>query len=434
MAKFTMKARTSPSATVNGTPKAKQPKVDASDPIAKLIAVRNAVDARVVGRTEVTRAFVLSVVASANMIVIGPPGTAKTYAIQKIASAFASKPGDVFDILLTKFTKPVEVFGPLSLEALEQGRVHYETKGFMPGAKVVLKDEVFKGSSAILNATLRMANERTFQNGADLEVCPIRTIVGMSNEFPEEPALLAAFYDRFPVKLMVKSLEANEFRVMLATVTNNGSPIKMPTLDEADLAEIDRRVNACTIDEDILDAVATLRESLKVKGVIASDRRYVQALRILKAAAVLDGRASVARKDLKVLSMVLWSQPSDTSAIDAIVANLLNPFERQLRSFVDEVYEERRRVLQAGNYDGADKARPNPDNVQAAMESSKALSKVRGIGDRLEAIDELADTDEDWAMLASAKEAVENIRKVILAVAGGKAKLAELADTCKNDF
>lgn len=421
-----------PIASRNRTP---GPKV--SPAVQKLLAVEKWASGSVVGRAAVLRAMLLAVVGGQNALLLGPPGTAKTYAVRKVAQSFASNPGDVFEILLTKFTKPYEVFGPVDLQAMEQGRVEVNTGGFLPSARVGIVDEVFKASSAILNSMLQIANERTFKNGSRLDRTRVRTMVGMSNEFPEDPALLAAFFDRFPVKLMVDYLPGDDFGAMLKTVRDSEQAECPVTLTDKDFAALDSEVRAVEVPESIIDALGSIRSMLKAKGIVISDRRFVQAMRLLQASAVLAGRDTVARADLAALELVCWNQPQDLAVVRAILPDYLSPFERELRAIVDEVYEERRLVLRAANLTPPggkpeDATRPSPDMVKATEIAAKSFARIGQIASRIELIETDGDVQAEEQM-ALARNSISEVREAIKAVCKGKAGLEALAATEGRD-
>jgi MoxR-like ATPase len=144
-----------------------------------------------VERDEEARLVVLGMISQEHVLFLGPPGTGKS-AIGRRLSKICG--GQFFQRLLTRFTTPEEIFGPLSLRALENDEYRRCTTGFLPTASVAFLDEIFKANSAILNTLLTVLNERQFDNGAGLrEECPIRCVVGASNELPESDELDALY-------------------------------------------------------------------------------------------------------------------------------------------------------------------------------------------------------------------------------------------------
>src|SRR5215204_5167770 len=152
-----------------------------------------------VEREALVEMVALSAVAEEHVLVIGPPGTAKSEAVRRIARATG---GQYFEDLLGRFTEPSEIFGPGDLHKLKDGLVETDTLGMLPEAELAFLDEVFKGSTAILNTLLGILNERVFRRGHTLVRCPLRVCVGASNALPEDDSL-AAFSDRFLVRVFV---------------------------------------------------------------------------------------------------------------------------------------------------------------------------------------------------------------------------------------
>src|SRR5437763_1280825 len=66
--------------------------------------------ARFVGRDEVIDLTAVAVVAGEHLFLYGPPGTAKSALVRQFASAVH---GRYFEYLLTRFSEPNEVFGPV---------------------------------------------------------------------------------------------------------------------------------------------------------------------------------------------------------------------------------------------------------------------------------------------------------------------------------
>lgn len=404
--------------TDNGSPKSGKSSLPAA--VRKIKAVREAITQRVVGREAVVDATLLALVAAQNPLFIGPPGTAKTLVADLLGQALGV---EVFSTMLTKFSKPSEILGPIDMAALERSEMHYVTTGFLPTATVAVLDEVFKGSSAICNALLTITNERRFKNGPKWERCKTRMVVGMSNEFPEDPAMLAAFFDRFPVKMMVRYLEADDFTTMLTTATTRRR-IKEPLLDEADLKELDALVTACEFPKEVADSITSLRSKLIAKSIMVSDRRYVQAVRLCKAAAVMAGRSKVTNSDLRVLEFVLWNTEADLTTLRSLLPDVLAPTEKAIREIMDECYEVRAAILTALNAPDTginlDTNRSSPDPAAAITAASKGMGRLSGLESRLAIVaEEVNDDPLAENMMESAKSSLAKVRDGIKAITKG---------------
>jgi len=417
MTKMTSPARVSAPAKITpGARPAPKPAAPAvSGPVAKLLDLRRWAETRVVGRTAEIELVTLALAARVNVLLLGVPGTAKTMLVETLSSGFCPTPTDFFDVLMTKFTKPAEVFGPTDVVALrDEATLRTATAGYLPEARVGFLDEIFKASSAILNALLRLANERTYRNGAEWVRCPTRMLVGASNEMPEDPTLLAAFYDRFPLKSIVNPLEDQAFSDMIRLVSKPAPKSAAPvSLTEKDFAELDRVVDAVEIPASIVDALATLRGVLRAKGIRPSDRRWAQSVRILKAAAALTGRTTVARKDLRSIESVLWSTPEEIGRVKAEIDGQMNPIDRVLRESADRIFGSRRAILDA--------AGPAGDMVAATSAATTALAVIKAQDAHFDVIEEnMIETQEDREKFEIVRSACQSLRDAIAEVCKGK--------------
>ena len=198
-------------------------------------------------RDELVDGALLALLAGQHLLLIGPPGTAKSMLARELCRRID---GQYFEWLLTKFTTPEEIFGPLSLVALEQGRYERVTELKLPEAEIAFLDEVFKANSAILNSLLTILNERRFHQGNVAAQVPLRTLVAASNELPDEDEL-AALYDRFLLRFVVGYIERDDrFRELLLF---NDEDDQTPTcLSGDDLAELQARCAAVAVPKGVL--------------------------------------------------------------------------------------------------------------------------------------------------------------------------------------
>ncbi|MEX1368158.1 MAG: AAA family ATPase, partial [Nannocystaceae bacterium] len=165
-----------------------------------------------VERDVAVRLALLSTLAGEHLLLIGPPGTAKSMIARRLRLALAD--AVYFERLLTRFTVPEELFGPLSIRGLEEDRYERLTQGYLPAASVAFLDEIFKANSAILNALLTLLNERAFDNGTKRTAVPLAAVVGASNELPDGPELDALF-DRFLLRMHLGPVSEGAFGQLL---------------------------------------------------------------------------------------------------------------------------------------------------------------------------------------------------------------------------
>ena len=295
------------------------------DDIARAAAqVRNALaDAArgLVEREVLVELIALAAVAREHVLIVGPPGTAKSEAVRRVARGLQ---GNYFEYLLGRFTEPTEVFGPIDLRKLKEGVVETETRGMLPEAEIAFLDEVFLGSTAILNTLLGILNERSFRRGHTNMDCPLRVAVAATNAIPDDDAL-AAFADRFLVRAFVEPIPDPLLEDLLSAgwSLENLSEPRVATIEEIDtLARASLQADLEAIRPHLAQAIRLLRGA----GIVLSDRRVVKTQRLIAAAAVLDGRPSPERADLWPLIYALPALEQQKTARD-ILRDLLEPSE-----------------------------------------------------------------------------------------------------------
>lgn len=267
---------------------------------AQFKALLEALECGLVERSQIVRLCLLAALAGEHSLLIGPPGTAKSELARRLHSAFRG--ASYFERLLTRFTVPEELFGPLSIKALEEDRYERHTQGFLPTATIAFIDEVFKANSAILNALLTLLNEREFDNGAGRMHCPLVSVLGATNTVPEDEVDYA-FLDRFLLRIPVASVSVDGFAALLALDNTQAwvAPSDSLTLDAAALARLDSDANQVALDAACRDVLASLRQHLGDSALAVSDRRWVQIAGLLRVAAASEGRSAVALWDLLLL-------------------------------------------------------------------------------------------------------------------------------------
>lgn len=259
-----------------------------------IIDIQYALNQQFAEREEVVKGLLIAMIARQHVLLIGPPGTAKSALVSDLSKRITGT--NYFQWLLTRFSTPEELFGPASLHELEKGVYKRNTVDKLPEAHMAFLDEVFKGNSAILNALLTLINERIFYNDGIMQV-PLFSLIGSSNEYPEEGEGLEAFFDRFLLRFEVDYIgEDQAFLAMLEGIA--ASPASM-TLNE--LNELQVISDTIFIPKDVYQALVMIRRALRDQGIIPSDRRFKQSLSVIRAKALLAGRREVILEDLLIL-------------------------------------------------------------------------------------------------------------------------------------
>jgi MoxR-like ATPase len=287
-----------------------------------------------VDREHAIKAALLSVLAAENLVLIGPPGTAKSQVSRRVAQHIQT--GDIqhpqagessyFEYLLTKFSTPEEIFGPLSISELKADRFRRNTTGYLPTVQVAFLDEIFKASSSILNALLTILNERIFHNGNAPQRVPLRSLISASNELPTGQEELSALYDRFLMRTFVGPVRDDQLHRLFDTP---GAPHHASTqLTPNDLQAVDAAAPQVTVPPEVGEAVrgiwAAHKEAFKEdRREYLSDRRLVKLLKLLRVSAATNGRTEVDLSDAMLLQHCLWNHPDNMDKVREIVVTTL---------------------------------------------------------------------------------------------------------------
>lgn len=260
----------------------------------------------------------LSAVAGESIFLLGPPGTGKSMVSRRLKMAF--KDASSFEYLMSRFSTPDEIFGPVSIAKLKNDDV-YERKveGYLPSASIVFLDEIWKAGPAIQNALLTAINERIYQNGSQTLRLPMKALIAASNELPAEGEGLEALWDRFLVRLVSNCItsEGN-----FAKMVRQKSDVRVNTPDELLITEEkynqwQQQIEEIVIGDDILKIVSHVRKLLakegKKEGVApwdyyVSDRRWKKVFHLMQASAFLNGRQAVNLSDVMLLFHCLWTR------------------------------------------------------------------------------------------------------------------------------
>lgn len=285
----------------------------ASRPIAKkLEKVFERLNRGLIERDTEIRLAVLGALSGEHLLLIGPPGTAKSEIARRLVRAIG---GDqVFERLLTRFSVPEELFGPLSLKALEEDCYERRTESYLPQARVAFIDEIFKANSAILNSLLTILNERKFDNGIERVDVPLVALVGASNELPEGDEL-QALYDRFLLRRQVLPVSGEGFVEMLELNEQDADEPLAPMLAPEFIEHVQIEASAVTVPREVVEFIGAMRKHLHNEDIYVSDRRWRKALKLLKVAAYTNGQDEVTIWECKLLEHCLWNKPEEQETI-----------------------------------------------------------------------------------------------------------------------
>ncbi|MCA1196553.1 AAA family ATPase [Sphingomonas sp. R647] len=279
--------------------------------------------ARFVARRALLELVMLGLVAREHVLLIGPPGTGKSAAVQAVAGAIEA---NTFEYLLGRFTEPSELFGALDLNALKEGRVEPVTSGMLPQAEVAFLDEIFLGSTAILNTLLKILNERTYRRGQFSVTTPLISCIAASNALPEDTTL-AAFADRFLLTMFVDPVGDGDLPALLRTgwrmnIEETDPP---PPLNTSVIADLHRASLDIDMSE-VTDLFAHVVRKMRLIGVPLSDRKIVKAQKLVAAAALLRGAKSAGPQDLWPVTYLVQDKAQQAEASELLHAELKESF------------------------------------------------------------------------------------------------------------
>jgi MoxR-like ATPase len=348
----------------------------------QLSALIRALESGLLERDVAVRLGLLALLSGEHVLLLGPPGSAKSALARRLHTALDS--GRYFERLLTRFSTPEELFGPLSLKALEDDRYQRLVEGYLPTASVAFLDEVFKANSAILNALLGLLNERVFDNGRERLHTPLVSVVGASNEIPSDEAL-QAFYDRFLLRVPVAPVSDAGFAALLH-LRDETTAVAEP-ITAAQRAAVLSAAEAVVFSPSASQALVTLRHWLAAQDLAApSDRRWRQLARLLRIAAAAEGRQEVDELDL-------WLTPYVVTAAPQHVGRVADWFARecaQAPAHGDDTLAWIDHAVQAFEQQLDIEVQAPADSHDASAQDSGKLATARNLGAANDAADPLA--------------------------------------------
>jgi len=270
----------------------------------------------------------LAAIAGESIILLGPPGVAKSMVARRLTSAFSDAKS--FEYLMSRFSTPDEIFGPVSIARLkESDKYERVVDGYLPTADVVFLDEIWKAGPAIQNTLLTVINEKIFRNGDTKIKLPLKLLIAASNELPAEGEGLEALWDRFIIRLVSKNIKSeDEFCRMLTDLTNAQPQLNLYKIEPEEYAKWRKQIDLIEIPIPILNAICELRQKMhfvevnkdgEKHDVYVSDRRWKQIVHLLRTSAFLQNRKEVKLSDLILCTYCLWQETEEIPQIRHLV-------------------------------------------------------------------------------------------------------------------
>ena len=341
----------------------------------------------------------LAALAGESIILLGPPGVAKSMVARQLKNAFRG--AHSFEYLMSRFSTPDEIFGPVSIQKLKTSDTYERAvEGYLPTADVVFLDEIWKAGPAIQNTLLTVINEKIFRNGNREMHLPLKLLVAASNELPAKGEGLEALWDRFVIRIESRPIKMEKnFRAMLLEVKSEERRVKKQSsategkansnaISPEEYEEWSKAIDKIGVKEEVLDAISSIRKSLRAvnvdeaaerRNIYVSDRRWKNIVRLLRTSAFMQDREEVAICDLLPIYHCLWQEPEERDAIRQIVIRSL------FAPFAEKLVEMKKALAEDIQYH---RIRKNPDDgrdYEGEIESlSDGLTSLeRQLGDNL---------------------------------------------------
>ena len=277
-------------------------------------------------RTDEVRALILAHLSRTHIVMLGTPGTAKSYLVRKFSEAFPTTEKTTtsipfFEVALNNFTKPEDVFGPIDVQKWKsESELVYKSENFLPNARIAFIDELSRGES-VLNSLLTIVNERTFNVNGIAKKVPLETAVSATN-FKLNAVEMEAMRDRFLQWLNPKKLTAEQDLIDMWMADDKSVSVR---ISEDEVRKCREEVDSVKLNPDVLKTFKLMLDSLnKELGITLSDRRTKMMIKLIKASAWYNGHQEIESEDLKDLWSCCWTDEADITKIKAVINKIVD--------------------------------------------------------------------------------------------------------------
>jgi len=301
----------------------------------KFEKLRDALSVELIERNAIIDTQILALLSGTHHFQLGSPGVAKSLSVQRMTGHIGGLVDtDYFEVLMTRFSAPEEIFGPYDLNALKDSRFARQTNGMAPQAKIWFLDEIWKANASILNALLWALNERKFRNDGHIHDLPLWAMFCASNEMPEGEEL-NALYDRIHFRHIVRPIQEPGNFINMLKLSTEPSEGEILTWDEVLQAQTE--VKAVQVPDDVWDALNKIRTDLRSEGIEPTDRRFRECGKIIKAQTWISGETVADIEHMRALAHVLWTTPEEQPKVERMLLELANPLDKEAMNLLEEV-------------------------------------------------------------------------------------------------
>ena len=352
----------------------------------KIVKIGEELNSMFVEREEVIDCLLCSLISQQPALLLGNPGTAKSQMVQELCSRIEN--GRYFNYMLNKTTDPSELFGPFSIKGMENDEFKRITTGRLPEAHVAFIDECYKSNSSCLNMLLTLMNEKIYYNNGKAVKSDLITLIGASNEGPEDSSL-DALHDRFIFRINVEYIKDvgnrnKMYNNFINTRKGFSSLASKTTITLDEIKLLNEKSKTAKVDKQVVDTFIRLISSLDREGIHMSDRRQNECFKILQSVAVMNGRDFVTLDDFNYLTNAIWTNESDVEIIRTQINKIVNPYNekydkcliefKDLKAHIEELSGDERNQEALGNMSKLDKMISTLNNI-----ASKASKEKRDI-------------------------------------------------------
>lgn len=313
-------------------------------------------------REEVVKLALLTSIAGESLFLLGPPGVGKSLIARRLKYAFQEARS--FEYLMTRFSTPEEVFGPVSIQKLkEEDKYERKTEAYMPGANLVFLDEIWKASSSIQNALLTIINEKVYRNGEQEIEVDLKSLITASNELPPEGENFGPLYDRLLLRYPMEGVKGKQSFLRLITSTEKVYEDPVPDslkLTREDLEGWEAGIQAVRVEDEVLSVIQIIRQKIEdynqkqrreADQIRVYDRRWKKIVRLLRTSAFLHERPKVDLMDCFLMTHALWNKPEQYEPVAEMISATIREhgytvslrlpmLRREVRDFEQEVENE----------------------------------------------------------------------------------------------
>ncbi|MFV3011996.1 AAA family ATPase [Clostridium botulinum] len=313
--------------------------------LAKINHIEEELNDFFVEREEIIKDALRALVIGQHMFLYGPPGTGKSLLVYNICKRIDG--ARYFQWLLNKTSDPAEILGPYSIKAMEQDKFLRKTNGKLPEAHIAFIDEIWKSNEPTLNILLPLLNEKIFYNDGKAIKVPLVSMFCASNEIPDDESL-NALYDRIIFRDYLGYVKDTDNKLKMfknyVSMRNSENEIKVNTkIKLEEIYALQKKTETIEIKDDIYLDFIKLMDNLERNGIIISDRRKNECLKVIQGNALLCGRNYAVVEDFEALKNILWNDLDDIAIIETNIIKIINPYDDKVRDYVrkfNEIKEE----------------------------------------------------------------------------------------------